>query len=169
MKPLFSWLLIAIIACHWVSCHIGFKVIYFTELESKMDKVETAIAKAVQDETNLETHITVLTKDQIPVRGNGYGNFHVFSKEIDGQIVYYQIDPTPIKLVAHESSITSHPNPDEHEKMLIIESLFSKYTIPKFLLSMITPAVFFSKSGYIVTNLLDQFPLSILTPPPEFA
>lgn len=167
MKPILSWLLLAIITCHWVGSYIGFKVIYKIEVESKMSEAEESIAEIVKEETSLEAHITILDEDEIQMRGNGYGNFYVFSKEIDGKTVYYQIDPTPVKVVEHEYVATANPHEEEHEKIALFEHFFSKYTIPKTHFKAVPPYLTSSEVTFNVIDLRNLLFPTIPTPPPD--
>lgn len=167
MKPFFVWQLIAMIICHWAGSYIGFKVIYSVELKSEMNHVEKKIAEAVKDETNLELHITVLSEDQILTLSNGYGNYSVFSKEVDGQTVYYQVEEPSTELVIHEYTVDTNSNPNEKGNIALLENLFSKYTIPKFqflagILQLGPPIL-----NYWITDLQDLLIIPVITPPPQ--
>lgn len=167
MRPFLSLLLIAIVACHWTGSYIGFKVMYTVEVEPEMNAIEQVIADVVKSENNLDAHITIVPADQLEMRGNGYGNVFVFSTEINGETIFYKIDPAPNKFVTHEYVSNAMPDSDQQQKVALFEQLFSKYTVPQTAMKVSSMEMLPSKANFRNLSFQQLLITQVPTPPPD--
>lgn len=87
-------MLIVVSSIQWVGVHLCYQVDYFMEkIEEKATPLEAEIASGISEKTGLEVRVKQIEEGRIvPPVGQIYGDFFVFSEEVDTGTVYYTID-----------------------------------------------------------------------------
>ena len=106
-----------------------YKVVYSVEVERQMDESEKAISEAVKSETGIEPHVEVLDRTELNIDGIGYSGFFLFSREIDGDSVYFEVDPDPVTIAEGEYLAGPGNDPEENTPTkAFIDRVFSDFT-----------------------------------------
>ena len=168
MRILLAWPLLLLVCAQWISGSLCLRVVYAIEVESQMTDTEAKLATTIKEETGLETQVQILEEEQLNMDQVGYSNFFMFSKEMDGDTVYFKLNTDSVKLVEYEVNKHEQRNAGEDsDNGILFKRLFPQFTITE------TPQLFGDQiSNHFHQNfsnkrLTDLFNRSILTPPPQ--
>ena len=168
MRPYLAWLLLILTSFQWIGGRLCYKVIYSVEISRQMNEAEMAVAESLMSETGIEAHVQILDRTEINIDGIGYSNFFLFSREMEGETVYYQLNSAPADLVDFE--LVLDPDGDAQErspKMALLDRLFSDFTLYDSGLSITPKAVKLPARNFSTPGALEIIPFHPLSPPPE--
>ena len=112
MRTLFAWALLSCICSQWVVGAYYLKSEYAVRVSHQMTAAEAAIGAAVAEELGLEVKVRLLDAAEVARRALGYNGFFAFSREVDGQTVYYTLERDSVEVVDHVYRADRLPNPD---------------------------------------------------------
>ena len=170
MKTALAWLLLLLIAIQWISGRPGYRVLYAVEVKRQMNAIEHAIAQALLEETGFEVHVKVLDRSELSIDGIRYTNDLLFSKELEGKRVLFQVNYSSLEL-SNDEFYMEHPVVPEGQwpNILNLDRLFSDFTICKTALLINYSCPLAQERVFAYHGLFDCLHLRILTPPPEKA
>lgn len=166
MRPLQSWLLIAILSAHWMGGYLCFHMEYAVEVKDSMSELEKRIAAVLEEEMGAGIHVDIVDKALIETNNFGYSGRFIFSEEINGQIYYFEIisDPVEISYQKHFYS-KSHQSKENKQKGISFEWRFSKFTLQDRVPLVPTKEV--ATRNYFYADSDPIFQPSIPSPPPK--
>ena len=170
MKPFFSWLLVLFISLHCIGGYFCFQINYSVEIEREMDKVESKIAEALQDEMGTDVHVEIIYKDDFNLESFGYSGHFIFSKEMEGETYYYKINSSPLEIVNQQYTVYQHSHSEGNtDKGISFQRFFSKFTFEYFTPSIAAKCRKLPGNNFAYSGFHDIFQPSIPTPPPRWS
>lgn len=170
MRPYLAWLLLFLTTLQWVGGHLYFKVIEAVVVEASMDELAREVALALEVETGLETHVTVLEEAQLQHHDYGYGTPFLFSREVDGKTVYFTIDADPNRVVDVEKWVGGQANEaDAENSLIVLARLFSYFVFPAPDWPPFQAPASVSRHNFFLTELHTLTYTDVLLPPPRQA
>lgn len=171
MKPVFAWLFVMTLTFQWVAGRMSICLIRQVAVETHMDVRENNLSVLIQHETGIQAHIRILSKDQLEHTHIGYSDVFIFSREIDGETVYYTIDRDPVRIVEQTFTLKTKGDPGsgQEESSLLSERYFSDFIFPAPANVMFADLSPQPARNFLSSRMANLFSPPIYLPPPEFS
>lgn len=144
-----------------------YRVVYTVEVKRQMSEAENAVSEAVRAETGIEAHVEILDRAEVNIDGIGYSGFFMFSREMDGNPVYFQFTD-PISLA--DSEFLAGPGSDPEEgtpRMIFFKWVFTDFTPHDLALAVSPRTIGLPERNFAIAPPVEKQESTCCTPPPE--
>lgn len=167
MRPQLAWLLLFLTSFQWVGGRMVYRVVYTVEVKRQMNEAENAVSEAVRAETGIEAHVEIFDRAEVNIDGIGYSGFFMFSREMDGNPVYFQVTD-PVALEDGEFLAGPGSDPDENSpQMIFFKWVFTDFTPHHLILTVSPRTIGLPERNFAITPPAESREFTNHTPPPE--